>query len=38
LLLLPSGTHTVRFRPFLNAKSEHVQELLVRVTRALEKV
>jgi len=38
LLLLPSGTQTVRFRPFLNAKSEHVQELLVRVARALEKL
>jgi L-lysine 6-transaminase len=38
LLLLPSGVQTVRFRPFLNAKSEHVQELLVRVARALEKV
>jgi len=38
LLLLPSGTQTVRFRPFLNAKSEHLQELLVRVARALEKL
>jgi L-lysine 6-transaminase len=38
LLLLPSGTQTVRFRPFLNVKSEHVQELLVRVERALRKV
>jgi len=38
LLLLPSGAHSVRFRPFLNAKSEHVQELLLRVGRALEKL
>ena len=35
LLLLPSGAQTVRFRPFLNVKSEHVQEMLVRIERAL---
>jgi len=35
---LAVGTQTVRFRPFLNAKSEHLQELLVRVARSLEKL
>jgi L-lysine 6-transaminase len=38
LLLLPSGTQTVRFRPFLNVKSEHLQEMLLRLTKALEKL
>jgi L-lysine 6-transaminase len=38
LLVLPSGTKTVRFRPFLNVKSEHVQELLVRLERALARI
>ncbi|RYZ06661.1 MAG: L-lysine 6-transaminase [Myxococcales bacterium] len=37
LLVLPCGTHSVRFRPFLNVRSEHVQELLTRLTRALAK-
>jgi len=36
LLLLPCGQHTVRFRPFLNLQSEHLQEMLTRLTRALE--
>jgi L-lysine 6-transaminase len=35
LLLLPCGTQTVRFRPFLNVKSEHLQEMLKRLTAAL---
>ena len=35
LLLLPSGTQTVRFRPFLNIKSEHLQEMLTRLTAAI---
>jgi L-lysine 6-transaminase len=35
LLLLPCGTHTVRFRPFLNIQSEHLQEMLKRLTAAL---
>jgi L-lysine 6-transaminase len=35
LLLLPSGSQTVRFRPFLNVKSEHLQEMLVRFTAAI---
>jgi L-lysine 6-transaminase len=35
LLILPCGTHSVRFRPFLNVQSEHVQELLTRLGRAL---
>jgi L-lysine 6-transaminase len=38
LLLLPCGTQTVRFRPFLNVQSEHVQEMLTRLSRALEGV
>jgi L-lysine 6-transaminase len=38
LLLLPSGVQTVRFRPFLNIKSEHLQAMLVRLTTALGKV
>jgi L-lysine 6-transaminase len=37
-LLLPSGAQTVRFRPFLNAKSEHLQEMLTRFGRALAKL
>lgn len=36
LLLLPSGLRTLRFRPFLNVQSEHIQEMLVRLTRSLE--
>ncbi len=36
LLLLPCGTQTVRFRPFLNIASEHIQEMLSRLDRALE--
>ncbi|HYQ18296.1 MAG TPA: L-lysine 6-transaminase [Polyangiaceae bacterium] len=38
LLLLPSGQQTVRFRPFLNVKSEHLQEMLARLGRALGRV
>jgi L-lysine 6-transaminase len=38
LLLLPCGAHSVRFRPFLNVASEHVHEMLQRLTRALEKL
>ncbi len=38
LLLLPSGTQTVRFRPFLNIQSDHLQEMLKRLTTALEKL
>jgi L-lysine 6-transaminase len=38
LLLLPSGAQTVRFRPFLNATSEHIAEMLTRLGRALAKV
>lgn len=38
LLLLPSGAQTVRFRPFLNVSSEHIQEMLARLNRALTKV
>jgi len=38
LLLLPCGVQTVRFRPFLNVQSEHVQEMLLRLSRALEKL
>jgi L-lysine 6-transaminase len=35
LLLLPCGAHTVRFRPFLNIQSEHLQEMLKRLTAAI---
>ena len=35
LLLLPCGTQTVRFRPFLNIQSDHLQEMLKRLTTAL---
>jgi L-lysine 6-transaminase len=35
MLLLPCGTHSLRFRPFLNVKSEHLQELLSRLAGAL---
>jgi L-lysine 6-transaminase len=38
LLLLPSGAQTVRFRPFLNIQSDHLQEMLRRLTAALEKL
>ena len=38
LLLLPSGVQTVRFRPFLNVQSEHIQEMLTRLLRALEQL
>jgi L-lysine 6-transaminase len=38
LLLLPSGVQSVRFRPFLNVKSEHIQEMLRRLSQALEKL
>ena len=38
LLLLPSGAQTVRFRPFLNVQTEHIQEMLLRLSAALEKV
>jgi L-lysine 6-transaminase len=38
LLLLPCGAQSVRFRPFLNVEAEHVQEMLRRLTRALEKL
>jgi L-lysine 6-transaminase len=35
LLLLPCGTKTVRFRPFLNVQSDHLHELFARLERAL---
>ncbi len=38
LLLLPCGSRTARFRPFLNVHSEHLHELLARLERALTKV
>jgi L-lysine 6-transaminase len=38
LLLLPSGTQTVRFRPFLNIQTDHLQEMLRRLTTALSKL
>ncbi len=38
LLVLPCGSHSLRFRPFLNVGAEHVQEMLVRLSRALEKL
>lgn len=38
LLLLPCGVQSVRFRPFLNVGAEHVEEMLVRLTRALGKL
>ena len=38
LLLLPSGSQTVRFRPFLNISSDHLQEMLKRLTAALDKL
>ncbi|HKY40019.1 MAG TPA: L-lysine 6-transaminase [Polyangiaceae bacterium] len=38
LLLLPSGAQTVRFRPFLNIQTDHLQEMLKRLTTALEKL
>jgi L-lysine 6-transaminase len=38
LLLLPCGQHSVRFRPFLNVQSEHVQDMLARLTRAVARV
>jgi L-lysine 6-transaminase len=38
LLLLPCGTQSVRFRPFLNVSAEHIQEMLARLTRALERL
>jgi L-lysine 6-transaminase len=38
LLLLPCGQHSVRFRPFLNVQSEHLQEMLTRLARAIELV
>jgi L-lysine 6-transaminase len=38
LLLLPCGQHSVRFRPFLNVQSEHLQEMLARLARAIELV
>jgi L-lysine 6-transaminase len=38
LLVLPCGPHSVRFRPFLNVQSEHVQELMTRLGRALAKL
>lgn len=38
LLLLPCGQHSVRFRPFLNVQSEHLQEMLVRLARAIEQI
>jgi L-lysine 6-transaminase len=38
LLLLPCGQQTVRFRPFLNVKSEHLQEMFARLGRALEQL
>jgi L-lysine 6-transaminase len=38
LLILPCGAQSIRFRPFLNVQSEHVQELLTRLGRALRRV
>jgi len=38
LLLLQCGPNTVRFRPFLNVRSEHLQEMLARLGRALTKL
>jgi L-lysine 6-transaminase len=38
LLLLPCGQRSVRFRPFLNVQSEHVQEMLTRLGRCIEQV
>jgi L-lysine 6-transaminase len=38
LLVLPCGVQSLRFRPFLNVGAEHVQEMLVRLTRAIEKL
>ena len=38
LLVLPCGVQSLRFRPFLNVREEHVQEMLARLTRALEQV
>jgi L-lysine 6-transaminase len=38
LLLLPCGQHSVRFRPFLNVGSDHLHEMLTRLTRALERL
>lgn len=37
LLLLPCGQRSVRFRPFLNVQSEHLQEMLTRLGRCIEK-
>lgn len=38
LLVLPCGVQSLRFRPFLNVREEHVQEMLARLTRALERI
>jgi L-lysine 6-transaminase len=38
LLLLPCGQYSVRFRPFLNVQSEHLQEMLARLVRAIEQI
>jgi L-lysine 6-transaminase len=38
LLLLPCGQYSVRFRPFLNVQSEHLQEMLARLARAIEQI
>lgn len=38
LLLLPSGTQSVRFRPFLNVQADHIQEMFRRLARALEAI
>ena len=38
LLVLPCGSHSLRFRPFLNISAEHVREMLTRLTRAIERL
>jgi L-lysine 6-transaminase len=38
LLLLPCGAQSVRFRPFLNVETEHIEEMLQRLRRSLEKL
>jgi L-lysine 6-transaminase len=38
LLVLPCGARSLRFRPFLNVGAEHVQEMLSRLTRAIQKL
>jgi L-lysine 6-transaminase len=38
LLVLPCGVRSLRFRPFLNVGADHVEEMRVRLSRALEKL